>query len=49
MYYSLHQTVHNMSSKTSDQKCSHSPIIYTIQGLNTSKFVVRKVPHRTRV
>lgn len=49
MYYSLLQTVHNMSSKVSDQKGSHSPIIYTIQGLNASKFVIRKVQRRTCV
>lgn len=49
MYYSLLQIVHKVSSKVSEQKGSHSPIIYTIQGLNASKFVIRKVQHRTCV
>ena len=49
MYYSLLHILHNMSSKVSDQKGTHTPITYTIQGLNARKFVIRKEQHRTCV
>lgn len=39
--YSFPQTIHNMSSKESDQKYRLTPIIYIIQLLNTGKSVIR--------